>query len=117
LNNFTIYHNSRCSKSRQTLDILLKNNFDPIIVLYIQDPLSSAEIQEILIKLNKNPRDILRKSEQKYKELKLSNKNLSDNELIEFMQKNPKLIERPIVTRGNLAIVGRPPENVFKLIN
>ena len=116
MSNFTIYHNPRCSKSRQTLDILIKNKINPTVILYLQDPLSSSEIKNLLMKLNKRPRDILRKSEQEYKSLNLSNQELSDDELLEYIQKNPKLIERPIVTKENLAVIGRPPENVINLI-
>jgi len=116
LSNFTIYHNPRCSKSRQTLDILIKNKINPTVILYLQDPLSSSEIKNLLMKLNKRPRDILRKSEQEYKSLNLSNQELTDDELLEYIQKNPKLIERPIVTKENLAVIGRPPENVINLI-
>ena len=116
MSNFTIYHNPRCSKSRQTLDILIKNKINPTVILYLQDPLSSSEIKNLLVKLNKRPRDILRKSEQEYKSLNLSNQELSDDELLEYIQKNPKLIERPIVTKENLAVIGRPPENVINLI-
>ena len=86
------------------------------MILYLQDPLSSSEIKNLLVKLNKRPRDILRKSEQEYKSLNLSNQELSDDELLEYIQKNPKLIERPIVTKENLAVIGRPPENVINLI-
>jgi len=86
------------------------------VILYLQDPLSSSEIKNLLVKLNKRPRDILRKSEQEYKDLNLSNQELSDDELLEYIQKNPKLIERPIVTKENLAVIGRPPENVINLI-
>ena len=86
------------------------------MILYLQDPLSSSEIKNLLVKLNKRPRDILRKSEQEYKSLNLSNQELTDDELLEYIQKNPKLIERPIVTKENLAVIGRPPENVINLI-
>ncbi|MAM70500.1 MAG: arsenate reductase (glutaredoxin) [Gammaproteobacteria bacterium] len=113
---YTIYHNPRCSKSRQTLALLEENNIQPNIVLYLETPPNQQTLMELLKKLGKTPRDILRKSEDAYKEKGLSDSSLSDAQLIQAMVDEPKLIERPIVVRGKQAVLGRPPENVLELI-
>ena len=116
MNNFTIYHNPRCSKSRKTLDLLRSNNIEPQIILYLKDPLTEKEISGLLKKLNISARDLLRKNEEAYKINGLSDKSISENDLVSIMRTFPKLIERPIVVKGNTAVLGRPPENVNKLI-
>jgi len=112
----TIYHNPRCSKSRQTLALIEDNNVQPEVVLYLETPPSAGDISELLNKLGLEARQLLRKGEDAYKENDLKNPALSDAELIDAMAKFPKLIERPIVVKGNKAILGRPPENVLELI-
>ena len=116
MSDFIIYHNPRCSKSRQTLEILDQHDIETEIVLYLDNPPSAKEIVSILNKLELSPRDILRKGEDVYKELNLKNDNLTNKDLINFMVENPKLIERPIVIRGDKAVIGRPPENVLSLV-
>ena len=116
MSNFTIYHNPRCSKSRQTLEILNKQNVDTEIVLYLETPPSAEEVTSILQKLGLSSRDIIRKGEEEYKLLNLKDQSLTENELITFMSENPKLIERPIVVKDDKAIIGRPPENVLSLL-
>jgi arsenate reductase len=116
MSDFIIYHNPRCSKSRQTLEILDQHDLETEIVLYLDNPPSAEEIASILNKLELSPRDILRKGEDAYKELNLKNDKLTNKDLINFMVENPKLIERPIVIRGDKAIIGRPPENVLSLV-
>ena len=116
MSDFIIYHNPRCSKSRQTLEILDQHDLETEIVLYLDNPPSAEEIVSILNKLELNPRDILRKGEDVYKELNLKNDKLTNKDLINIMIENPKLIERPIVIRGDKAVVGRPPENVLSLV-
>ena len=111
-----IYHNPRCSKSRQTLALIEEKNLQPEIVLYLENTPDASEIKEILGKLGITARELLRKGEQAYKDNHLSDKELSDDALIEAMTKFPKLIERPIVIKGNKAVLGRPPENVLELI-
>ena len=111
----TIYHNPRCQKSRQTLELLRSNNVDPTIVEYLKETPSVDELKKILAKLNVGPKDILRKGEKIYKE-KFKSMDFSDEEWIQVMIENPKLIERPIVVRGNKAVIGRPPENVLELV-
>ena len=114
INNITIYHNPRCSKSRQTLNLLIENNVKHNIHLYLEKPLNTNEINNLLKLLDKNADEIIRKKEEIYKKLAL--KKASSTELIEAISKNPILLERPIVTDRKKAIIGRPPENVLKLI-
>ena len=116
MSNFIIYHNPRCSKSRQTLEILNQQEVDTEIVLYLENPPSAEEVASILEKLGLSSRDIIRKGEEEYKLLNLKDQSLTENELITFMSENPKLIERPIVIKGNKAVIGRPPENVLSII-
>ena len=113
---FKIFHNSRCSKSRQALQILQDSNCDIEIINYLETDLDVSLIKDVLKKLSLKPRDILRKSEQDYKVNNLKREDLSDNELINYMIKFPKLIERPIVIKGHKAVLGRPPENVLELL-
>ncbi|MBY6191961.1 arsenate reductase (glutaredoxin) [Microbulbifer agarilyticus] len=113
---WTIYHNPRCSKSRQTLQLLQENNIEPEIVLYLETPPDAAALKTILGKLGIAPRDLLRKGEDAYKELNLKDTSHSDDDLIDAMVSHPKLIERPIVVKGDKAVLGRPPENVLELI-
>ncbi len=116
MHDFTIYHNPRCSKSREALNILNKNKIHPKIVLYLEHPLKSSEIRKILKKLNLSPRDLLRKGELQYKENNLQDESLLDNQILNIMEKFPKLIERPIITSNNTGIIGRPPEKVLELL-
>ena len=116
MSNFIIYHNPRCSKSRQTLEILNKQNVDTEIILYLETPPSAEEVTSILQKLGLSSRDIIRKGEEEYKLLNIKDQSLTENELITFMSENPKLIERPIVVKDDKAIIGRPPENVLSLL-
>lgn len=113
---FTIFHNPRCSKSRNTLNLLKENGIEPDIRLYLIDPPSSVELQDIIDKLHIRPKDLLRKGESVFKELNLNQQEDRTDVIIQIMSKNPILIERPIVIRGEKAIIGRPPENVLSLI-
>jgi arsenate reductase len=112
----TIYHNPRCSKSRQTLQLLEENGVKPIIRLYLEDKPSAKELKEVISKLGITPRELLRKGEDAYKENQLSNKELADTALIKAMIEFPKLIERPIVIKGVNAKLGRPPEQVLEIL-
>ena len=112
----TIYHNPRCSKSRQTLALLEERDVNPEIVLYLEAPLSTDVIATILEKLGKSPRDIMRKGEAPYKDLNLSDATKADAALILAMAENPILIERPIVVSGAKAAIGRPPEAVLDIL-
>jgi arsenate reductase len=113
----SIYHNPQCSKSRQTLDIIIKKGIKPKIILYLDKIFSPNELKDIVVKLGITPRDLLRKGESEYKENNLKDLNLKNDDLIGAMIKHPKLIERPIVIAGNKAIIGRPPEKVLELIS
>ena len=108
---YRIFHNPRCSKSRQALEILESNDKDYEIFLYLQETLNKKSIKSVLDILGLNPKDILRSGEVEYKENKLSQYDDEDEKLIDFMIKYPKIIERPIVIKGNKGLIGRPPEN------
>lgn len=111
-----IYHNPRCSKSRQTLKLIEEAGAAFETVLYIDEPLGESEISDLLLKLGfKEARQLMRKGEAIYKELKLRDET-RESALISAMAAYPKLIERPIVVNGNRAILGRPPENVQKIL-
>lgn len=116
MSDFTIYHNPRCSKSRQTLAILEDHNIQPEIVLYLENTPNKQKLLELTEQLNKKPREILRKTEDAYKDKGLADTTLSDDDLLDAMLAEPKLIERPIVVTGTKAVLGRPPENVLELI-
>lgn len=110
-----IYHNPRCSKSRQTLELLQQAGKEVEVIPYLQTPLTAEELKVVLQKLQLKPEQLLRKGEKLYKE-KYKNQELSDDEWIQAMVQNPVLIERPIVVHGNKAVLGRPPENVKELL-
>ena len=111
-----IYHNPRCSKSRQTLALLEEKGVSPRIVDYLKTPPSAAELKTILKKLGLRPRDLMRKGEPRYAELGLKDRDLDDDALIALMVANPILIERPIVVSGGKAAIGRPPESVLEIL-
>jgi arsenate reductase len=111
-----IYHNPRCSKSRQTLALLEEKGVNPRIVDYLKMPPSAAELKTILKKLGLRPRDLMRKGEPRYAELGLKDRDLDDDALIALMVANPILIERPIVVSGGKAAIGRPPESVLEIL-
>ena len=112
----TIYHNSKCSKSRQTLELLGAKGITPNIIEYIKIPPTVEKLKEILSQLGIAPRDLIRKKEDTYKELELGNPSLSDKDLISFMVEHPILIERPIVITNGKAALGRPPEKVLDIL-
>lgn len=113
---YKIFHNPRCSKSRQNLQLLKDNNCKLEIISYLEIDLKVSLIKNILKMLTLKPRDILRKGEQEYKDNNLKKDNLSEEDLINYMIKYPKLIERPIVIKGDKAVIGRPPDKVLELI-
>ncbi len=110
-----IFHNARCSKSRQGLEILNNSDQNFEIVDYQNNPPTVKELKEILKMLGFTPIQLVRKNEAIWKE-NYKNKELSDSEIIKAMSDNPKLIERPIVIKGNKAVLGRPPENIKQLL-
>jgi arsenate reductase len=113
----TIWHNPRCSKSRQTLQLIRDRGIEPIVVEYLKTPPSEAELIDALKALGFAPRALMRKNEAPYSELALGDEGLSDAELVAAMVGNPVLIERPVVFRDKRAVVGRPPENVLELLD
>jgi arsenate reductase len=110
----TIYHNPRCSKSRQTLVLIEEAAIEVTIVEYLKEPLGTTQIKTLLSQLNVTPIEMMRVKEDEFKAQNLS--NASDDVLIAAMSHCAKLIERPIVSDGKKAIIGRPPENVLTLI-
>lgn len=112
----TLYHNPRCSKSREALALLEANGCKPEVTLYLETPPTAKQLKVLLASLGISPRDLLRKTEDLYKELNLSDEKLSENALIKAMVANPKLIERPIFIHGDKAVIGRPPEKVLTIL-
>ena len=110
-----IYHNPRCRKSRETLDIINAGGVDVEVVEYLKTTPSANDLSVILTKLKMKPEQILRRGEKLFKE-EYKGKRLSDQQWIKAMVENPILIERPIVVKGNRAVIGRPPENVNELL-
>ena len=112
----TIYHNPRCSKSRETLNLLQSKNIEPSVVEYLKTPLSHEQISTLVSQLGFNSaRDLMRTKEEQYKALNLKDEN-DESALIAAMVEHPKLIERPIVVSNNKAALGRPPENVLSVL-
>jgi arsenate reductase (glutaredoxin) len=112
----TIYHNPKCSKSRQTLELLSAKGITPTIIEYIKNPPTVEKLKEILSQFGIAPRDLMRKKEDIYTELELGSSSLSDKDLIDFMVEHPILIERPIVIKNGKAAIGRPPEQVLDIL-
>ena len=111
-----MYHNPRCSKSRETLQILEDNNIAPEIVEYLDEPPTAEELGGIIDKLGISARDLLRTTEQVYKDAELDDDSLTDEEIIEAICEYPALLQRPIVVAGDKAIIGRPPVRVLDII-
>jgi len=112
----TIYHNPRCSKSRETLALIEKQGIRPNVIEYLKQPPSAAELDAILRMMGMEPRGLMRKKEAPYATLNLDDTRLSRQALIAAMVKTPILIERPIVVSGNKAALGRPPEAVLEIL-
>lgn len=112
----TIYHNPRCSKSRQTLALLEERGIQPQIIDYLNTPPSIEALRYILTLLGKRPKDILRKGEEEYKTMDVAAMLEKDDAILALMVRYPKLMERPIVIVGNKACLGRPPENVLNIL-
>lgn len=116
MTDMTLYHNPRCSKSRNALQLLEERGLNPTIVRYLETPLSAAQLHEVLNTLGISARQLLRTGEDEYKTLGLSDPLLTDAQLIDAMVSQPKLIERPILVVGDKAVIGRPPENVLEIL-
>lgn len=112
----TIYHNPRCSKSRQTLQLLKDKGIEPEIVEYLKTPPDAATLDRFLTKLGMEPRELMRRKEAPYKELNLADESLDRAALIKAMVENPILIERPIVVSDGKVALGRPPESVLEIL-
>tara|TARA_B100001063_G_C16480759_1_gene412452 strand:+ start:25 stop:366 length:342 start_codon:yes stop_codon:yes gene_type:complete len=110
-----IYHNTRCKKSREGLEILKNSGKEFQIKEYLKEPLSEGELENLIVKLKITPIQLVRKNEKIWKE-EYKNRDLSDKEIITAMVKNPKLIERPVVETENNAVIGRPPSDIKKLL-
>lgn len=109
----TIYHNPRCSKSRKTLALLEEKGVSPLVVEYLKNPLTAPELTEILAKMGKQPRDILRQKEAREEGIETI---ADDAHLILSIASHPRIMERPIVVHGDRAALGRPPEAVLAIL-
>ena len=112
----TIYHNPRCRKSRETLQLLEERGIEPNIVEYLNEPPNAEDLKEIIHMLGIAPKELIRKTEADFKE-NFKGKELTDDEWVEAMITYPKLIERPIVIKNKKAAIGRPPENVLNILD
>ena len=111
----TVYQKPTCSKCRTAIQTLKDRGVEFEAINYYESPLSAAQLKELLAKLGVGPRDILRKGEAVYRELNIGGQDISDDEMIELMVKNPDLIQRPIVVKGDAAVLARPTENLDEL--
>ena len=112
----TIYHNPKCSKSRQTLALLRERGIEPTVIEYLRTPPEVSELQSLLGLLGLSPRQLMRVKESEYRACGLDDEALSDTDLVQAMFENPKLIERPIVLANGKAALGRPPESVLAIL-
>jgi arsenate reductase len=114
MSEITIYHNPKCSKSRQTLQLLNDNGVEPTIVEYLKSPLSKGDVIDLISKYNGEHTDLVRTKEEDFKQ---NTPDISSSEgVAAAIEQFPKLLERPIVVKGDVAVIGRPPENVMKLL-
>ncbi|TYP65273.1 arsenate reductase (glutaredoxin) [Stutzerimonas stutzeri] len=111
-----LYHNPRCSKSRNALELLEQRGLTPSVIRYLETPPSADELRQILARLGISPRQLLRSGEEEYKTLNLTDSTLTDEQIIDAMVAHPKLIERPILVVGDAAVIGRPPEKVLEIL-
>ncbi|MEQ9464436.1 MAG: arsenate reductase (glutaredoxin) [Haliea sp.] len=116
MSEYQIYHNPRCSKSRATLALLQEHGVEPEVVLYLERPPSQAALKRLLARLGISAGELVRRGEAEYKALGLSASS-SEASLLKAMSAHPRLIERPVVVRGERAVLGRPPENVLALFD
>ncbi|MDP0562423.1 MAG: arsenate reductase (glutaredoxin) [Candidatus Endonucleobacter sp. (ex Gigantidas childressi)] len=112
----TIYHNPHCSKSRQTLQLLESQGIEANIILYLETPPDRATLKRMVHRLGITVRELMRTGEQEYKDNHLKNSELNDDALLDAMHRWPKLIQRPIVIKGEQARIGRPPETVLEIL-
>jgi len=114
---YVLYHNPRCSKSRGALDLLQEKGIAPEIVRYLDEPLDAQALRALVRKLGIRPRELLRTGEEEYRSLGLADESMDDDAIIEAMAAHPRLIQRPILVRGERAVIGRPPERVLELLD
>lgn len=117
MSEITIYHNPNCSKSRQTLELLRERGVEPIIIHYLETPPDEGTLQHLIQLMEMEPLDLVRKKEDLFQELAIEKTRPDPQQLIRIMVENPILIERPIVVKGNRAVIGRPPDRVLTLID
>ena len=110
------YHNPKCSKSRKALEIIQNHNINTKVILYLKDKLTKDMLREILDFSGLSVRDIIRSNEKEYKENNLDNLKLTKDEILELILKHPIMLQRPVFVFNNKAIIGRPPEDVLKII-
>lgn len=115
-NTVTIYHNPRCSKSRQALSLLRERGIEPETVLYLSRPPDAEELRRIIETLGIGPRELLRKNEKEYRALGLDRPDVDPEDLIEAMAAHPRLIQRPIVIKAGRGVIGRPPERLLDIL-
>jgi arsenate reductase (glutaredoxin) len=111
----TIYHNPRCTKSREALEIVSQKHDDYEVILYLKNPLNERQLENLVFLLNLEAKDLVRKNEMEWKN-NYKGKQLSQKEIIIAMAKHPKLMERPIVTNNKKAVIARPPQRVLEII-
>ena len=111
-----MYHNPRCSKSRQTLQLLKDRGIEPEIIEYLKTPPDRKKLKEILKLLGMKPRDLMRTKESVYREAGLNDEGLSEDQLLDAMIEHPVLMERPVVLANGKAALGRPPEQVLDIL-
>jgi len=116
MSNVKIYHNPRCSKSRQALQIIKDHGIEPKVIEYLKEPLGQGELENIAKRLGSRPKEFVRKNEAEFKDNNLANKLEKDDDLFRAMSKFPKIMERPIIISDLGAVIGRPPENVLKVL-
>lgn len=112
----TIFHNPRCSKSRQTLELLQQNGIEADVVEYLKTPPDAEQLEQILTLLGLEPRELMRSNEAEYSEQGMDKLDLSREQLIALMVRYPKVIQRPIVIKDGKAAIGRPPETVLEIL-
>lgn len=112
----TIYHNPKCSKSREALALLEARGIAPDVMFYLEMPPNVAELDRLLKLLGKEPRDVMRRQEPEYRELALDSPALTRAQLLEAIVRHPRLLERPIVVANGKAVIGRPPESVLTIL-
>lgn len=112
----SIYHNPRCSKSRQTLQLLRDQAIEPQVIEYLKTPPDAAALEQLLGMLGVEPRELMRRKEKEYRDSGADNPDLTREQLIDLMVRFPKLIERPIVVSDGKAVIGRPPERVLEIL-